>query len=121
MVGMGQYVVTARQLRNSRAGGGQRHRQRPFVTSTRIDVDRAFLGDGHQTRGSNNADSFFLCDTHLVFSVECVLQTPHSVSGTGRPIRHMLVTVFVFFDLASYVVVTTYDTRPTRTIGMTDV
>ena len=46
---------------------------------------------------------------------------PHSVSGTRRPIRHMAVTVFVFLDLASYVVVTTYDTRPTRTIGMTDV
>lgn len=77
-----------------------------YVESNR--VDRAFLGDGNQTRGSNNADSFFLCDTHLVFSVECVLQTsPTWVAGTRRPIRHMLVTVFVFFDLASYVALTT--------------
>ena len=108
MVGMGRYCVTARKLRNSQAGGGQRHRQRPFVTSNGIDVDLAFLGDGNQTRGSNNADSFFLCDTHLVFSVECVLQTsPTWFSGTRRPIRHMVVTVFVFFDLASYVALTT--------------
>jgi hypothetical protein len=49
-----------------------------------------------------------LCDTHLVFSVECVLQTsPTWFSGTRRPIRHMVVTVFVFFDLASYVALTT--------------
>ena len=108
MVGMVRYCVSARKLRNSQAGGGQRHRQRPFVTSNRIDVDRAFLGDGNQTCGSNNADSFFLCDTHLVFSVECVLQTsPIWFAGTTRPMRHMLVTVFVFFDLASYVALTT--------------
>jgi len=63
---MGRICVTARRHQKSQAGAGQRHRQRPFVTSTRIDLDRAFLGDGNQTRGSNNADSvhvvaFFWC------------------------------------------------------------
>ena len=108
MVGMGRFCVTARKHQNSQAGGGQRHRQRPFVTSTRIDGDRAFLGDGKQTRGSHNADSFFWCDILLVFSDECVLQaSPTRISCARRPIRHMVVTVFVFFDLASYVALIT--------------
>ncbi len=84
--------------------------------------DRAFLGDGNQTRGSNIADSFFWCDILFVFSDERVLQTsPTRFSCSRRPMRHMLVTVFVFFDLASYVALTTKDPRPTGTKGMTDV
>jgi hypothetical protein len=63
MVRMGRYSVTARKLQNSQAGGGQRHRQRPFVTSIRIDVDQAFLGDGNQTRGVTCRSCLFVCHT----------------------------------------------------------
>lgn len=43
---MVRYCITARKLRNSQAGGGQRHRQRPFVTSNRIELTGRFLATG---------------------------------------------------------------------------